>query len=432
MPGVSISLQGVSSSPVTVTVSPDGQAAASLVQSFVAAANTVLQTISTDTAYNETTNTAGTLNGEFELQGIAQQILSTVGQAIGTSGAADLGTAGSSAGLSLDAQTGQINFDASTFATDYVNNPSAVAQLFTQKGSFTPGASSPAASNDISLVYANDRTQPGTYAVVVSQSASQAKDTGSAGFSSSSSAISAPETYSVTSGETSTSYELSAGESLAQIASGLDTSFATAGLDLSAQVVQNGSGSSVQITSGEYGSQTSFSVSSSGSDQLGLTGSSFAGTDVAGTINGVSSSGDGQVLSAPTSDPTLAGLSVLVATPGITSSTSLGEFSYDPGLAGAVANLMVGASASPNGEIPSRITALQSTSKQLGTQITTEQQLVVQQQQQLEAEFNNLETTLTTLKSQSSYLSSIFGTSSDSLGSLLGSSSSSSSTTTGA
>ena len=137
MPGVSITLQSATSSPVTVSVSADGQAASSLVQSFVTAANTVLQSISTDTAYDETTNTAGTLNGDFALQSLAQQVLAVVGQAIGTSKAADTGTAGSAAGLSINAKTGQIAFDASTFATDFENDPSAVTQLFTQQGSFT-------------------------------------------------------------------------------------------------------------------------------------------------------------------------------------------------------------------------------------------------------------------------------------------------------
>jgi len=135
---VSISLQSVTSSPVTVSVSADGQAASTLVQSFVTAANTVLQSISTDTAYNETTNTAGTLNGDFQLQGLAQQILAVVGQAIGTSTAADAGTAGSAAGLSVDAKTGQIDFDTTTFATDFENSPSAVTQRSPSRAASRP------------------------------------------------------------------------------------------------------------------------------------------------------------------------------------------------------------------------------------------------------------------------------------------------------
>ncbi len=417
MPGVSIALQGTSSTPVTVTVSPDGQAAASLVQSFVTAANTVLQTISADTAYNQTTNTAGPLNGDFALQALAHQILGTVGQAIGTSSAADLGTAGSAAGLSIDAKTGQIDFSASTFATDYENDPSSVAKLFTVGGTFTPGSASPASAGDVSLVYAGDTSRAGTYSLVISQSASQADDTGSASFASAGTVLTTPETYTVTSGGQSASFGITAGESLSQVASGLDGAFAQGGLDLSAQVVPNGPGYSLQITSGEYGSGTSFSVNASGADQLGLVGSVFTGADVAGTIDGVAATGDGQVLSAPSTDPTLAGLSLLVSTPGIASSTALGQFSYTAGLAGGLASLSSAAVAT-NGELPAKITAAQSTAKQLGTQITVEQQLVVSQKQQLEAEYNQLETTLTTLKSQSSYLTNAFGTSAGSLGSL--------------
>ena len=107
----------------------------------------------------------------------------------------------------------------------------------------------------------------------------------------------------MTSGASSASYGITAGESLSQVASGLDSAFAQAGLNLSAQVVSNGSTSSLQITSADYGSQNSFSVASSGADELGLVGATFVGTDVAGTINGVAGTGDGQVLAAPTAGP---------------------------------------------------------------------------------------------------------------------------------
>ena len=45
---------------------------------------------------------------------------------------------------------------------------------------------------------------------------------------------------------------------------------------------------------------------------------------------------------------------------------------------------------------------------------------MTEEQQQLDTEFDNLETTLSNLKSESSYLTSIFGASADSLGSLTG------------
>jgi flagellar hook-associated protein 2 len=441
LPGVSVSLQQVSASPVTISVAADGASAATTVQTFVNAANSVLQTISEATAFNSATDTAGPLNGDYQLQGLAQSLLGVVVQAVGNSSVIDTGTTGSAAGLSIDAATDQINFDPTTFAADYESDPSAVAQMFTQGGSFAPGSGSPAGAGDVSLVYASDSTQPGSYAIAVSQSASQAADTGSASFASGTSPVALAESYTVTSGGSSASYGITSGESLEQVASGLDGAFAQAGMNLSAQVVNNGPNSSLQITSADYGSQNSFSVTSTGADQLGLVGASFVGTDVAGTINGIAATGDGQVLAAPTNDPTLAGLSVLVTTAGLSSTTPLGTFSYNSGLAGGIAYLSAQA-VGTGGELPSKITSLQASSTQLGGQITLAQQLVTEEQQQLDNEFDNLETTLSNLKSESSFLTSMFGASSDSLGSLTGSSSasttsgsttsgSSSSTTTG-
>jgi flagellar hook-associated protein 2 len=170
-------------------------------------------------------------------------------------------------------------------------------------------------------------------------------------------------------------------------------------------VVAQGSTSSVQITSADYGSQRSLSVTASGSDELGLAGS-FSGSDVAGTIDGVAATGDGQVLADPISDPILAGMSLLVTTPGISSSTNLGTFTYAPGLAGALASLST-TSTGTNGELTTTISGLQNNNKSLSSQITLEQQLLTQQQNALMAEFNNLEATLASLKSQSSFLSSL-------------------------
>jgi len=413
MPGVSINLASTSSAPVTVTVGADGPAAAAQVQSFVNSANTVLQAIAGDVAYDPQSKTAGPLNGDVALESLAQRILSTVGQAIGTSGLNDGTSAGSAAGLSLNSN-GTLNFNATTFAQDFQQNPTKIASLFTQGGSFTPAG--PAAPSDVTFSFATDSSQPGSYAVSLSQSAAQATDTGTATFSSPAATVGAAETYTVSSGGTNASYGIAANESLTAVAQGLDGAFAAAGLNLSAQVVTQGSTSSVQITSANYGSAVSFSVSSSGSDQLGLDSASpFSGTDVAGTINGVAATGSGQYLSAPSADPTLAGLSLRVATPGITSSTPIGTFTYAPGLAQGVATVAAQVLASPGGQITSTIANLQSNQQEVGSQVSIEQQIVVEQQAALTQEFNNLETTLTALKAESAYITSAFGGSSSGL-----------------
>ncbi len=407
LPGVSIQLQSVSSSPVTISVAPDGEKAASAVGTFVDAANKVLSTINTDLAYNAKTGVAGPLNGDVQLEALAQSILGAVGSIIGTSGLASTSSPGSAAGLSLSS-SGTLSFDPTAFAAAYDANPSAVAALFTQGGSFTPASGAPPAS--VSLVYASNTTQAGSYALVVSHSATQAVDNGTVSFASSSSTLAGGEAYTITSGSQSASYTVSAGETLSQVASGMDKALAAAGMNLSAQVVATSSGYGLQITSAQYGSSASFGVAVSGTDELGLAaGSPFVGTNVAGTINGVAASGQGQVLSAPSSDPTLGGLSLQVDATNITAATSLGTFSYAPGIAQALSSIAAQATASPSGLLPARIAQLQNSSQEIGTEINFEQQVVNEQQQALQQEFNNLETTLATLKSESAFVASSFG-----------------------
>ncbi len=428
LPGVTITLNQTSSSPVTVSVTPNAAQVSKQVASFVNAANTLLQTINTDTAYNQQTNTAGPLNGDVQLQNLGQQILAMVGQAIGSSSVPDTGTTGSAAGLSIDGKTQQINFNQTTFAADFQNNPTGVAAMFTEGGTFAPTYAG-ATAGDVSLVYASNSTMAGSYNVTVSQSASQATDNGTVTFAAPTSTLSSANNYTITSGSQSVTYGVASGETLSEVANGLNTAFAQGGMGLSAQVVQSGSSYALQITSDNYGSSNSFSVTSSSTDVLGIAGTAFTGTNVAGTINGVTATGNGQILTAPSSDPTLAGLAVQITTPGITSSTSLGTFTYTPGLSGSLANLAETALNPTNGEIQSKIQSLQNSSTQVGSQITLQQKLVVQEQQQLTAEFTAMETTLAQLKSEQSYLSALGGGSS--IGSLTGAISNSTGSTTG-
>ncbi|HVC24623.1 MAG TPA: flagellar filament capping protein FliD [Acidimicrobiales bacterium] len=386
----------------TVTVAPDATGEATQVSTLVSSANQVLADINQVAGYNAATKTGGPLMGSAVLQGIQQQVLSIFASAAGSSG---LGNA-LSTGIGLTS-TGSITFSQSTFESAFSANPTKVASLFAQGGTFAPSSS--AYAGTVGFVYANDSTASGTYDVQISQSATQASDTGAA---LSSGTVSAAETLTIGSGGATANYTTTAGESLASIASGLDQQFAANGLGLSASVVN--SGTQLSISSNGYGSATSFSVTStstaSGTTGLGGptagTAASFTGTDVAGTINGVAATGLGQVLTAPSSDPTLAGLSLLVSTPGITSLTDLGSFSYTPGLAQQLQSLGNTASNPVNGMITTTISSLTNESAGLNSQISDYQAVATAQQTLLQNEFAKMETALGTLKNQAAALSS--------------------------
>jgi flagellar hook-associated protein 2 len=400
MAGTAITVNAVGQA--TVTVSPDAAGEAAKVQSLVNAANQTLSDIQKYAGYDASTKTAGPLMGSAVLTMLQQNILSIFARAAGTSG---LGNS-QAMGITLN-KDGSLSFDKATFEAAFNANPTGVANLFTQGGTFN--ASSPSYVDQVSFVYAGTSTVPGTYAVQVSHSATQATDTGS---TLSSGTVSSAENLTITEGSLSATYATSSGESLTAIASGLNAAFAAQGMTLSASVVN--SGTQLQITSNAYGSSASFSVSSSNtaSGTTGLGGAtantpvSFSGTDVVGTINGVAGIGTGQVLAAPSSDPTLQGLSVLVSAQGISSATNLGSITYEPGLAQQLATIADAATNPTNGSLTTEIQSLQDQASGLNSQIANYQQLESSQQTLLQNEFAKMESTLGKLKSESSQLAS--------------------------
>jgi flagellar hook-associated protein 2 len=391
LPGLSLSLLAANSSPVTVTVAPDASAATTAVQNVVDDANAVLSDIQTDAGYNAQTKTGGPLMGSAVLQTVTNEIQSIFASISGSS------SLGNALNIGLTLSNGQIQFNKSTFQTAYAANPTQVAAMFTQDGTFTP-SSSPY-TGEVSLSYAGNTTKTGTYDVQVSQSAEQATDTGAVLASGS---VEAAEQLGVTMNGATATYNTSAGESLADVAAGLNTAFASAGMSLSAQVVN---GQQLVLSSDDYGSQSTFTVTSTNATtgSTGLAGT-YTGVDVAGTINGVAATGQGQFLSAPLSDPTLAGLSVQVTTPNISSLTDLGSLTYQPGIAQSLTSLASAMSDPTQGEITQTVKNMQQQSTGLNSQIAFYANSVSREQTMLLNQYATLEETIGTLKNQGSAL----------------------------
>jgi len=392
LPGLSIAVQAVSTTPVTVSVSPDTSSIAGQIQTLVTDANTALSDVQNYAGYNAASKTAGPLMGSAMLQTVTNQIQSIFASVAGTSGL------GSAANVGVTLSGGQVAFNQTAFETAFSANPSAVASMFTQGSTFA--AAQPAYSGQLSLSYASNTTQSGSYDVVVNQSASQATDAGAV---LSTGAVSSAEQLTVSSGTSSIPYTTTAGQSLTSIASGLNQAFAAAGVQLSAQLTNNGQ--QLQLISDDYGSATSFSVATTGggAGSTGLAGT-FTGTDVAGTINGQAATGIGQFLSASPSAPVLAGLSIQVTTPGITSATDLGQFSYVPGIAQSLSTLSTAMADPTKGSITQTIKGLQTQSLGLNSQIAMYAGIVTQEQTLLTNQYAKLDATLSSLTNQGTTL----------------------------
>ncbi|HET9059468.1 MAG TPA: flagellar filament capping protein FliD [Acidimicrobiales bacterium] len=409
LPGVTVNLlQADPTTPTTISLQPDGQTMATTVQSLITATNQLITDLNTATSYTAGTGggagTAGPLLGDPTAEGLLNSVLSAVSSQAGVNSSGSAGVLG----ISMN-QDGTLSFNPATFAAAYDANPTQVANTFLSGGT---------SSNPLMSFYeSTDATAPGKYDVVQTQAATQATETGA---TVSGGAVTTGETLTITTGTTSAQYTTTAGETLNNIAAGLNQALASANVTVNASVV-NGA---LQLTSMAYGSKAGFSVNStaSGAGTTGLittpgTAESFTGTDAAGTINGQAATGIGQLLQGATASPAqgllvlaTATQSQLQAAGGSLSST----VTYQPGIAQALANAAFAAGNPANGTLVSAISGEQSQMSYLNTEIADWNPVLQEQQSQLTNEYTAMETALASLKATQTSLGSYFTSSSSS------------------
>jgi flagellar hook-associated protein 2 len=188
------------------------------------------------------------------------------------------------------------------------------------------------------------------------------------------------------------------------IVSRLNTAFGASALRLTASI-DNGS---VKITGANYGSASTISVGFKldgvdAAQQLGFAATA-SGTDVAGTINGKSATGAGQLLTADvplvgdTNDAQ--GLSFLFTGLGPANTT----ISYVKGIGGALTTSADSVLNSGSGTIDTTTSALQLTIDTLTSRETDIQGRLDRQKAALTAQFTAMETAMSKLQSQGQWL----------------------------
>jgi flagellar hook-associated protein 2 len=128
IPGVTIQLQGVSSSPVTLSVAQDPSNIVAQLGNYTTTFNAIVAQLNTDTAFNTTTNQGGLLLGDATAQSIQSGLYTALQSVVSGTGQYDQLT---SVGFSIGGN-GTISFDPSTFQAALAANPTAVENLFTQ------------------------------------------------------------------------------------------------------------------------------------------------------------------------------------------------------------------------------------------------------------------------------------------------------------
>ncbi len=395
--GVTLNLASTTTSPVTVSVTQNTANVVNAVNNFVSAYNSIIQTLQTDTAYNSQTKTAGPLNGEATVNNITTDLQNMLDQPIAgsTNSALDMLY---HAGVTPQSN-GTLSVNSSQLQSAISSNPGTFASLFAETGQTS--------DSQISYVSAGSNTQPGTYAITVSQLATQGSATGSTAL---------PSSTTITTGSNDTLNVLLDGlnanivlnpgsytpaQLAAQIQSQINgnSTFSNAGSAVTASI--NASGDLV-LTSNRYGSASQVNITGGdGQSTLGFsTATTTTGVDVAGTINGVAASGSGQDLIAASGNPS-AGLTVQVAGGTL---GARGTVSYSQGYAYQMNQYMTNTVLSSSGTIQSTTNYLNTLLQQNQQQQTTlNQQLAVIKAQYM-AQFTALDTLVSSMNQTSTYL----------------------------
>jgi len=402
VPGVTLNLLATNSgSPTTLTVAQDNSGATTAINSFVSAYNTVEGAIASATAAKTSTTAAGPLQGKDDVLSISTQMQSLIDSPIpgATSTLSMLGQIG----VTFQSD-GTLSVDSATLQTALNANPNAVTGLFASNGT--------ASDSLINYTGSTTSTQPGVYAVNISQLATEGTTVGSAAANTTITA-GVNDTLSLNLNGLTENITLAAGTytaaSLAtalQTAINTNTGFTAAGD--SASVSQNAGVFS--ISSNLYGSKSVASVTGGNgeTDLLGSAATATTGLDVAGTIGGNAATGSGQSLTGSVGATT--GLSIQINGG---STGDRGSINYTQGIVSEMNNLMA-STLSSSGAISAETTQLQSTIKGYQNSITADSSLNQQVLTSLQAEYSALDVTLSNLTSTSNFLTQQLATSSSS------------------
>ncbi|WP_439893141.1 flagellar filament capping protein FliD (plasmid) [Ralstonia sp. 25C] len=375
----------------TVSVANDPTATTNAVTSFVNGYN-ALRTQLNNLTHIDTANSAnnGPLAGDVSTKTLVNQITDVLGQAVGNGAYQSLG----SVGITMNSD-GTLTLDNSKLSTAIASSPSQVAALFAGTGTATDSL--------VSATSFSDTTRAGSYAVNVTQLATQGSLKGSAAANTTITA-GVNDTMAISVSGITTNITLPAGSYsatglAAQIQSQLNALTGLQAAKITASVSADASGV-LTIADNQYGSASVVSVSGSGASSLfGAGPTTVNGQDVQGTINGVAATGSGQNLYGAT------GTAVDGLTVQVTGGTvgNRGTVTVQRGYAAQLNTVMTGL-LSTTGMVQNETDSINSSLSSLANQITAMQTRLDNKQALYYTQFNALSSLVASMSNTSSYL----------------------------
>ena len=306
--GVTLNVQKVTTTPVSVTVARDTSTISNSVTGFVKAYNDLNKTLKDFSSYNATTKQAAILQGDFTVRSLQSQLHAVLNTPI-SNNSGTLTTL-SQIGVSIQ-KDGTMALDQNKLNTAISSNFSSIASLFAAVGS--------ASDSLVSFGSSTSSTKPGSYAVSVGALATRGGTTGNINLNTVNDGthglgitfIAAGTTINATVDGIAASVPLTTGSYTAtqlatMIQSAINGTSAISSAGSSVAATIDGSGF-MNITSNRYSSASNVNLA------VGLgtipslymgTATSTSGTDVTGTIDGVAATGSGQFLTSASGSST--------------------------------------------------------------------------------------------------------------------------------
>ena|GEM_PF-543516 len=406
IPGLTFDLANSSTTEtVNIGITQDKTGADTAIRNFVAAYNTFLTNSGKLVGFDSSKNANGSLSQDPLAKNLLQQVRNQLnGNVPGLSG---VFTTLSNLGIATQLD-GSLKIDDSTattsFATAMANNYDAVRDLFVPKMT--------SSNAQISVTKNTANSTPGTYQIAITQQPTKGSLIGGA-ITGSFPLDTTGKNYTFTVGvdgvtaapitlptTTYASGDALAADLQARINSDSNLLAGKVGLSVKFNTTTN----KLEFTSNNYGSSSNVSFSAASSDMadFGITNvAGTAGTDVAGTVDGVAAFGYGNVL-LPAIGSKAEGLSMTIQ-PGATS----GTISFSKGFAGSFTGL-IDNFLQNNGLIQNHETVINQQISKVGDDVTALNARSDAYRAQLQAQFSAMQSIVNTLKSTGTFLTGAF------------------------
>ena len=389
--GVTLNVTKIGST--TVTVSRDTASVQTGVAALVKAYNDLDKTIKSLTAYDPATKTGGPLLGDSSARNIQTQVRSMLGGAL-TGGAGSL-TNLTQIGVSFQ-KDGSMALDSTKLTKAINTNFDDLAGLFASIGSTSDSL--------VKYIGSTAQTQPGSGLLHVSALATRGQVSGTAAPASMTITAGSNDQLSVSVDGISTSITLtpntySSAALVAHLQSTINgaSEFTAAGVSVAVSVDVAGK---LTFTSNRYGSTSKVDIGGTGSANLLPAPIATDGTDVAGTIDGATATGSGQLLTAAIGT-TLSGLKLEITGGAVPSDR--GTVGFSQGYADLLTKLVDNFTGS-TGLINGQTNSLQGTIKDIGKSREAMNLKLTGIEKRLRAQFTALDTSISRMSSTSNYL----------------------------